>query len=144
MINPAPTSKLDPALARGVLAEIGPMTAGRPDVIVLEFANTNYQLHLKPTADIDTPVGKRIIGTIEVPARKIDVVGTGGRYVEPVYGSPRRVQGTIVAITERAIVVNAGMPIHCIPTERDQRPEDFEVGQFVSFDVMPGASFRPV
>lgn len=127
-----------------MLAEIGQTTAGLPDFIVLEFANTSYRLHLKPTAPIATPVGKRIIGTIEVPARKIDVVGTGGRYVEPVYGTPRRVQGTIVALTERAIVVNAGMPIHCIPTERDQRPGDFELGQFVSFDVLPGASFRPV
>ncbi|MCB9845483.1 MAG: hypothetical protein H6811_05820 [Phycisphaeraceae bacterium] len=143
MINPAPTSRIDPALARGTLAEIGPAAAGVPAYVVLEFPNTSYRMHLKPTGTAPGPLGKRIIGTIRAQARRIDRVGSGGRYVEPVYGPPRRVQGAIIAISDDALVVNAGVPIHCTPIERGQKVEDFEIGQFVSFDVLPGATFSP-
>ncbi|QYO64365.1 hypothetical protein [Leptolyngbya sp. 7M] len=84
----------------------------------------------------------RIIGIIRAKARRIDEVTTGGRYIEPVYGRPRRVQGTVVAIEPDAVVVNAGMPIHCTPTDPRQRPGDFKPGQFVSFDVLEGATFE--
>ena len=46
-------------------------------------------------------------------AKRIDVVTTGGRYVEPVYGRPRRVQGTVIAIEDGAVVVNAGACNRC-------------------------------
>jgi len=144
MLQPAPTSKIDPKLARGVLAELGPVVTGRHESCVLEFANTNYRLHLVPTTEIRTPIGKRIIGTINASVRRIDIVKTGGRFIDPIYGSPRRIQGSIVEVTETAIVVNAGVPIHCVPTERGQTASDFEPGQFVSFGVLPGVTFTPV
>ena len=143
MLHPAPTSKIDPKLARGVLAELGPVIAGRSESCVLEFANTNYRLHLAPTTEIKTPVGKRIIGTINASVRRIDIVRTGGRFIDPIYGSPRRIQGVIVEVTDSAIVVNACVPIHCVPTERGQAPSDFEPGQFVGFGVLPGVTFTP-
>lgn len=143
MLQPAPTTKIDEKIARAVLAEKGSETVGKPDYIALEFANTSYRMHLKPTAPIAAAVGERILGTIGADARRIDLVGTGGRYVEPVWGPPRRVQGRVVAITPEAVVVHAGMPIHCRPTERDQKPGDFAEGQLVSFDVLPGATFTP-
>lgn len=141
MIHPAPTTAIDPRLARGVLAETGPITAGKPERIVIEFPNTNYRLELVPTGPMTTQVGKRIIGTIHAQARRIDVVDTGGRYVEPVYGTPRRVQGAVIAVQDNAIVVNAGMPIHCTPTDPRQKASDFALGALVSFDVLPGATF---
>jgi len=141
MLRPAPITRLDPKIARGVLVQLGPDLAGKPESLVVEFPNTNYQLHLTPTGPITTPVGKRILGTIHADARRIDVVGTGGRYLEPVYGTPVRAQGTIVAITDEAVVINAGVPIHCSPTERGQKPSDFEEGQLVGCALMPGVSF---
>lgn len=144
MIHPAPTTKIDPRVARGVLVELGPVVAGHHHHLVVEFPNTNYRLRFDASQMIRGEVGKRILGTLHAQARRIDVVSAGGRYVEPVYGPPRRVQGSIVAIEPDAIVVHAGIPIHCTPTERDQRPSDFEIGQFVSFDVLPGATFHQV
>jgi len=141
MLRPAPITKLPVQIARGVLVELGQEIAGRHESAVIEFPNTNYQLHLVPTGVIRTPIGKRILGTIHAHARRIDVVGTGGRYIEPVYGPPRHVQGTIVAITDEDLVINAGVPIHCRPTERDQQPSDYELGQIVGCAVMPGATF---
>jgi hypothetical protein len=143
MITPAPTTKIDPSLARGTLTEIVPAAATRPGYIRIAFPNTSYDLHLQPAGPVQSPIGKRITGTIRARARRIDEVKTGGRYVEPVAGRPRRVQGSIIAIDGGAIVVDAGVPIHCTPTDPRQKAADFTPGQFVSFDVLDGASFTP-
>ena len=139
MISPAPTSKIDPRLARGVL------TGVTPSVVKIPFHNTSYELHLIPAAGISTEPGKRIVGVLSGQARRIDVVKTGGRYVEPLVGRPRRVQGSVVGVDPVAnvVVVDAGMPIHCTPTDPRQRAADFAPGQFVSFDVLEGVSFEP-
>jgi hypothetical protein len=132
-----------------VLGAIAEATATRPAHIVFKVPGTSYELHLEPSGGIgeiksSCEVGKRIIGIIRAEAKRIDEVRTGGRYVEPVYGRPRRVQGRIVAIAGPAVVVDAGVPIHCTPTDPRQEASSFEVGQFVSFDVKPGASFERV
>ena len=143
MITPAPTSRIDPRLARGVLAQVTPATATTPEFLKLTFPNTSYELHVLPAGPIATPPGKRIIGTIRARARRIDTVETGGRYIEPVYGRPRRIQGTVIAIAGDAIVVDAGVPIHVTPTHPNQKASDFREGQFVSFDALDGATFTP-
>jgi hypothetical protein len=82
---------------------------------------------------------------IRARCRRIDVVGTGGRYVEPVYGRPRRVQGTVISTdaSRNTVVVDAAIPIHCTPTDPRQKATDFQTGQLVSFDVLEGATFAP-
>lgn len=145
MIEPSPTTKIDPHLARGVLEAVVPDTATRQGYIVLRVPNTSYQLQLRPTSPLTTPVGKRIVGRIKAQARRVDVVGTGGRYVEPVSGHPRRIQGMIVDADagSNSITVNAGVPIVCAVTEKRQQAGQFEPGQFVTFDVLEGATFTP-
>ncbi len=143
MIEPAPTSKIDPRLARGTLLEVVAPTTPRPGYIVMAFPNSNYELHLLPTAPIRTPPGKRLIGTIRARAKRMDIVETGGRFVEPVYGRPRRVQGTVVGIDGNAVVIDAAMPIHCEPTDPRQKAADFTPGDLVGFDVLDGATFTP-
>jgi hypothetical protein len=126
--------------ARGVLAEV------RDEMIVFTKPETDYQLHLKVLMTPSTPVGKRIVGTIRAEARRVDVCGTGGAYVEPVYGRPRRVQGEIIAVDTSAgtITVHAGLgPIVCKLSDARQRAEHFSVGDFVTFAVLPGATFTP-
>ena len=142
MINPSPTTAIDPKLARGILEEAHESTATKPEYLVVSFPNTSYRVHLRPVGEVTAQIGKRIVGTIRAEAKRIDIVQTGGRYIEPVFGRPRRVQGTVVAVHEGAVVVNAGMPIHCTPTDDRQSAESFEPGQFVSFDVLRGATFE--
>lgn len=146
MITPSPTTKIDPTVARGVfegaIAEVIGL-APRPAMVAISFPNTSYQMHLVPVGGVEsitTEVGKRFLGVIRAQARRIDVVNTGGRYVEPVYGRPRRVQGRVVAVVGKAVVVDAGMPIHCTPMDPRQTASQFQVGQFVSFDVLEGAT----
>ncbi|HMN41366.1 MAG TPA: hypothetical protein PKE29_11010 [Phycisphaerales bacterium] len=141
MIHPAPTTRIDSALARGTLAPGSP----GPGRIIMEFPNTNYQMHLVAGENVPSIVGERLIGTIRVESRRIDAVNTGGKYVEPVYGRPRRVQGRVVSWddTSRTLVVDAGMPIHLQMLDDRQNPSDFGAGTLVSCDVLDGASFTP-
>lgn len=145
MIHPSPTTPISPTLARGVLAELHAATATKPAIAVIEFPNSNYQLHLVPTSQIATPVGKRIVGTIRVQARRLDIVDTGGNFVEPVIGRPRRVQGRVVEVdeTSNTVIVDAGMVIHLSLTDPRQRARQFPKGELVSCDVFDGATFSP-
>lgn len=109
--------------------------------MVVSFPNTSYQMHLLTREPVKGEVGKRVVGTIRVDARRVDEVDTGGKYVEPVYGRPRRVQGRVVAISDaaRTLVVDAGMPVHLRMLDARQRPSDFAMGTLVSCDVLDGA-----
>lgn len=145
MIHPAPTSKIDPCLARGVLTDLIQPTAAKGGYIALTIANTSYQLHLRVPESFTAPMGKRIIGRIEVSARRIDRPNGGGRYVEPVEGRPRRVQGAVIESdsANNIIWVSAGVPIGLRPTAPNQHARDFSPGDYVSCDVMDGATFTP-
>lgn len=145
MIPPSPTTAIDPTIARGVFAGMIPGTANRPACVEITFPSNNYRLHLVPTAPIESPKGKRVLGTIAVQARRIDETRTGGRFIEPVIGRPQRVQGVVIAVEEarNTIVLNAAAPIHVTPTDPRQKAGQFMVGQLVGFDALEGATFTP-
>jgi hypothetical protein len=145
MISTAPTSKIAPHLARGTFGGTVAANVGRPEVMVLEVPNTSYQIYLVATAPVTVEKGKRLVGTIRAQARRVDIVQSGGRYLEPVTGRPRRIQGTVIATdpTANTITVNAGVPVVCALTDARQKATQFEVGAFVSFDALDGATFTP-
>ena len=140
MITPQPTTKIDEKLARGVLARVGELDGEK--AVTIAFPDTNYEIQLILDGDIPCETGKRIVGTVSARAKRIDVVDSGGRFIEPIYGRPRRVQGRVVAIKGDAVVVDAGVIVHCTPTDARQSATDFEPGQLVCFDVLKGATFR--
>jgi hypothetical protein len=142
MIHPAPTTKIHSTLARGTLAAGSP----GPGMLIAEFPNTNYQLHLIVGADVPSIVGSRLIGAIRVESRRVDAVNTGGKYIEPVFGRPRRVQGRVVSWDDatRTLVVDAGVPIHLELLDDRQVPSQFGQGTLVSCDVLEGATFTPI
>ncbi len=125
--------------ARAVLLENGDET------VVLGFNETSYRMHLIVLKRLGREEGKRVKGVIRATARRIDRIGTGGKYVEPVYGPPRRVAGRIVALDAEAntVTVDAGMPMVMKVGAPTQRATDFAVGDFVTMNVMPGATFAP-
>lgn len=139
MIHPAPTNKIDPSLSRGTLESVDGTT------VVIALPNTSYQIQLTSTAPTHGEIGKRIIGSIHANARRVDIVDTGGKYFEPVFGHPRRIQGRVQShsVDTNTIVVDAGTPIHCKLTDPRQSPAQFPIGSLVSFDVRDGATFTP-
>lgn len=141
MIDPASTvaQPTDRAVVRAVIHE-------RSDgAVVLGIPGSDYRLRLLVEKPLTTPVGEKIEGRIRAQARRMDKISAGGRYVEPVEGRPRRVQGRIVQIDEaqRAVVVSAGVPITCRLNDI-QKPGDFQIDDTVTMDVLPGATFTPV
>lgn len=141
-----PTTEIDPRIARGVFLQHVPETATRPAYVRLGFPNTSYKIDLIPEGEVVGTPGKRIEGTVHVPAARIDVIGGGGRYVEPVFGAPRRVQGRVVAVNAETneVIVAAGVPFHLMPTDPRQKAADFAEGQMVTCGVKSGAVFRQV
>jgi len=143
MLQPAPTTAIDPSLARGTLASHTPAREGRPGVVILTFPNTSYESEFVAAGAVRAKVGQRSVGTIRADAQRVDIVKTGGRYLEPVYGSPRRIQGTVVTADNAAntLTINASVPFVCKLTDQRQRAVAFEPGQMVTCELRPGASF---
>ena len=140
MIDPASTvaPPKDPSVTRGVLRE---SSDGK---IVLSIPGTDYRLHLVTKGGVSAPVGEKVEGRIMAQARRIDVIKSGGLYIEPIEGRPRRVQGRVIGVDEAAdcVIVSAGVPV-CCKTDGRQKPSDFKVDQMVTMDVLPGAVFKP-
>ncbi len=126
--------------ARATLAEA---PDGR---VVLLLPASDYRITLAVDAAPTTQVGKRIRGLVRAQARRIDVVTTGGRFIEPIYGRPRRIQGTILAVDPAAdtvtIAPHDAFPVVC-RTNEAQRAAQFKPGQFVACDLAPTTSFTP-
>ena len=113
------------------------------DTVVLALPQTDYRLHLKTLSAIPSDPGDRVVGTIRIKAAKrFDVVKTGGRYIEPLMGQPRRIQGDIVAIdtANNTMTVNCVTPV-VVSIASVQKASDFEVGRFVAGDVKSDAMF---
>ncbi len=124
-------------VADGVLRE------ARGERIVLARPGTNYRIELIPTAPVELKPGAKIRGEIRVQAARIDVIATGGKFIEPVEGPPRRVAGRIIDVDENAnlLVVNAGpFPVVVTP-HKLQRASQFAIDQLVTMGVSPGAEF---
>lgn len=150
MTSAAPAAS---TIAKGILKDVVAPTALQPGYIVFTIPGTSYQLHLRPQGDIRSAPGQRIKGSIRCQARRVDRSGTGGRFVEPVFGRPRRLQGTVIGhdTSANAIIIDAGgsavpgfdggLPITCVLSDARQKPGDFQVGDLVGFDVFEGATF---
>lgn len=114
--------------------------------VTLGFPETSYQVTLKTYQPVSTPIGKRVVGVIRVQGRRIDLVRTGGAYLEPVQGKPRRLQGEVLTIdtSGQTITVHVGAaPVVC-KMPHGQRADSFKPGDFVAFDVLEGASFSAI
>ncbi len=121
------------------------VTALPPDHVELSLVGTDYRLRLlllKPAPAL--VLGKPASGVVRVKAKRIDPARAGGRYIEPVFGRPRRVQGLVTAVDPQAqtITVLAACPVVAqLPPA--QRAEAFTVGDLVGFEVEPDAGFTP-
>lgn len=68
----------------------------------------------------------------------------GGRFIEPVYGSPRIVQGRVVAIDEAndRVLVDMVVPIW-VKVHDGQSAGDFELHSLVNCYLQSGTTFTP-
>lgn len=125
---------------RGRLAEVG------DDYIVLAVPGTDYKIRLVLDGEVpnDIEIHDWITGVVKADAQRADLMKAGGRFIEPVYGRPRRIQGRIVGgdVEQNVIVVDCGIKVHAklMPI---QNAGDFATEQLVGFDIEAGATFTP-
>jgi len=141
-------------LAKGMLDSIVPSTATKQAYLVFTIPGTSYKIYCLFDGDLSASVGKRIKGTISVDARRVDHVNAGGKFVEPVFGKPRRIQGLVTAVdaTAGTLVVDAGggavpgfdhgLPIIAKVTDPRQKATDYAVGSMVMFDCPQWPTFK--
>jgi len=127
-------------ISEGVLKDAGDGT------ITLAKPGTNYALELVTLEPVAKPAGAKIRGEIRVQAARMDVIASGGKYIEPVAGPPRRVAGRIVEVDARAnlVIVDVGpFTVVCTPHPL-QKASKFAVDQMVTMGIRPGASFKAI
>ncbi len=134
------TAVQNEAVARGVLAEL------RDDLLVLRLSDSDYRLHLVPAvpaSSIATAAGRKVRGVVEARALRIHPARAGGRFIEPVWGEPRIVQGVVLAAEGDRVLVDAVVPMW-VTVHEGQSPGELAPGQLVNFYVQSGTTFRPV
>lgn len=116
--------------------------------VVFEPAGTNYQMHLKTSAAYTGPVGVLVDGFVRLDGRKVFTTPAGGRFVQPIFGTPRVVQGRIRAATDDSLLLQVGTAVVLkLPASDDAydlSAGPLAVGAIVNATVLPGASFELV
>ena len=136
-------SHADPSTISGHL--VTPTAGDKDGMIALNLPGTDYQLHLAVAGAPATNAQKRVTGKVVAQARRVDIVNTGGVFIEPVIGRPRRLQGRVVAQDAAAntLTIKAVAPFVC-KLDGNQKAEAFPMGALVSFDIERGALFEPI
>ncbi|MBI1336043.1 MAG: hypothetical protein GC164_03670 [Phycisphaera sp.] len=123
----------------------GALLEDKGDWIVVKVPGTDYQMHLAPKGRVTPGVGGQVSGRVHCQAHRLDRMKAGGRFIEPVYGRPRTLQGTVVSVDATANTVTLHCPAPFIATfTADQRASDFAVGELVGCHIERGATFEPI
>ncbi|HVX83953.1 MAG TPA: hypothetical protein VH253_03980 [Phycisphaerae bacterium] len=118
------------------------------NAVTLRVPGMNYQntfaFHPNSSGVENLQPGHRIRGTIHAPAWKVDRVDMGGNYVEPLFGRPRRMQGTILSVNAAAneLTVQVGYEVTVRLPEK-YRAADYQPGQRVGWDNIDIPTFEP-
>lgn len=114
--------------------------------IGLRLADSDYELHLDLTGDpsVLPEPGKRVRGVISGQALKLHRATAGGRFIEPVLGHPRIVQGTVLAVdaARNRVLADVVVPMW-VDLADGQSANEFTTGDLVNFYFASGVRFTP-
>lgn len=151
---PEQNSSGKPSFCRGVSDGMLAATPKHPAYVVFTVPGTLYKLHLVPEPGQSASKGAKLVGTISCDARRVDRVAGGGRFVEPLVGRPRRVQGTIIAIdaASNRLVLDCGggtvpgfeqsLVMTARLTDERNRASEYHAGELVCFDCAGESKFE--
>ena len=124
---------------------LGKVIEVRDGQVVFAPVGTNYELHLV-APNYGGPTGTPVRGIVRVTARKLWTVPSGGNFINPIFGTPRTIQGLVRALDPRQLVVQAGCPIRVdLPDSDivyDLANGPIRVGRIVNVTALPGATFE--
>ncbi|MEM8873460.1 MAG: hypothetical protein AAGD32_04295 [Planctomycetota bacterium] len=114
------------------------------DTLVFAPSGTTYKFHLD-AAGFDGATAKLLKGAVQVKARKMYSVPSGGNFIAPIVGEPRTVQGRVIAGDDRTLVLHAGCTVIVeLPRTADAidlNSGQIETGMIVNVVCVPGAKF---
>lgn len=115
------------------------------DIAVFRVPGTDYELHLVCRDPINTPPGRRVQGTIHARALRMHQSDTGGRFIEPVYGPPRIVQGSVIEADAQnnRLLMDLAVPVW-VTLDPAQSAAKIPPGAMLNFYVESGTRFEPV
>jgi len=105
---------------------------------------TNYELDLLVEGVTEgLEAGKRLRGIVHARALRMHRAAAGGTYIEPVQGTPRIVQGRVLATDTKSncVLLHAGLPMW-VGVPQGQAAADFETGELLNFYVESGTALR--
>jgi hypothetical protein len=146
MLHPAPTTKIDPTLARGTILNVLDADDRHPARVVMGFPNSDYQIEFVIKGEVE-PVrelmGEMVLARLFVEAKRVDTPKAGGRRFEPCIGRPTRLLGTVVGADPitNVLVIHASQPIALKITAPGQQAQELAAADFIVCDVKPGAWF---
>jgi len=123
----------------------GKVTGVRDALVVFNPVNTHYELHLACAGAYGGPLKKPVKATLRVTARKVYTVPSGGNFIVPIFGPPRILQGRVLYVDDKAMVIHAGTPVvvdlPSAETAIDLDNGQITVGMMVNVVALPGARF---
>lgn len=121
--------------------------------VVLGLHGTDYLLELTPSIPSDrfpeprSRRNKRIRGVVHGRALKLHHAQAGGRFIEPVHGQPRIVQGTVYQVDEPndRLLMDVVVPMWITVDSEitGQVAGDFAPGDLLNFYLESGTTFTP-
>jgi hypothetical protein len=115
-------------------------------IVTLAVPGSNYRNSFQIQGDAHLTPGERLRGTIHAPAWKVDRVELGGNYVEPLYGRPRRMQGTILSVNAATNELTVRVGYEATVRLPDKyKAADYKAGERVGWDniEMPRFELQP-
>jgi hypothetical protein len=125
--------------ARGKVIEV------KDGAVVFTPSGTNYRMHLAVGGPFTGPVNKPVSGVVRVTARKVYTVPTGGNFISPIFGQPRILQGRVLQVDDKSMVIHAGLAV-VVDLPSAESAIDLDVGQIgvgslVNVVALPQARF---
>lgn len=117
----------------------------RGEYAVLSVPGTDYELHLVCDGGLSAEPGKRIKGEVHAAALRMHRADAGGQFIEPVYGSPRIVQGIVqnVDIENNRVLMDMSIPVWITINPRDNDIAEFHPGDMWNCYVQSDTRFVP-
>jgi hypothetical protein len=125
----------------------GELLSLTPQRVEFGIPGTEYRLHLSPGAQPSAFVldrGGKLQGRIEGKALRMFRASAGGKFIEPIEGAPRIVQGGVVAVdaANNRVLLDTAVPMWVTPQE-GQSASDFQVGELLNFYMESGTKLVP-
>lgn len=139
-------------LVRVTIASVEP--SGDGGRVIVLIPGTEYRLWLRPEAPgafsgpgslpsaLRDRIGRRVEGRISAAALRMHLASAGGRFIEPLDGMPRIVQGAILDVDTltRRVLVDVGVPMW-VTLHPDQAITAFAPGELWNCYLESGSTF---